>query len=306
MVISEIIDAWDLGDVTVAASADREDWHRVEAQGRQYILKIYREAHRDLEHIGQGLEMQSYVATSGLATSELVSTHTGQTFWRTPDMIASMEVALSPRSDGVSESDWCELGRTVAQLHSLPVPAHIKPSRLEPQTATARSIDSIERNAGGLSRSSRAVVGALIDRVSRGNPTNGCYRVLIHSDLCWANIVRTNARGLALIDFEGGGSGPAVMDLPEITTQLCTGPSGSGPLNVPAAIAFFGTYCDCRTVEDMDADLLAYSHAIHELYFLADALSRGDHSFVARMDRRLQTWNDGVLEELGAIMRSSR
>lgn len=306
MTISQYMDVWDLGIVSVSASEDRDGWHMVETQGRQCILKIYQETHRDLEHITQGLELQSYAAVCGLATSEILPTRTGQMFCRTSDAVASLEVALNSRTDEISITDWRDFGRVVAQLHALPVPPNIKPSRLEPEATKSASIDAIQRNARSLSRASRYIVDALIDRITRVDPTKKCDRVLIHSDLCWANVIRTIGGGLSVIDFEGGGTAPAVMDLAEVTTQLCTGPSGSGPLNIPAANAFFGGYCADRAEVDIDIDLLTYAHAFHELYFLADALVRGDHSFVERMDRRLRTWDDGILADLDAIIQSSK
>ena len=306
MEISQFIDAWDLGDIAISTLEDRDGWYLIEAQSHQYILKIYSEAYRNLEHIIQGLELQAYVSSFGLVASKILPTRSEQLFHRTSDAIASIEVSLNRRKDKISEVDWRNFGRVVAQLHTIPVSPNVKPSRLEPQVTKFTSIDAVEQNMHSLRPSSRNIVETLINRVAKEMPLDRCNRVLIHSDLCWANIVCTPDNSLVMIDFEGGGTAPAVMEFPEVTTQLCTGPSGSGPLNIAAAKAFFDGYYSGQGSDDIDIDLLTYAHAFHQLYFLADALTRGDHSFVDRMDHRLQTWDDGILNELDAVMQSAR
>ena len=109
---------------------------------------------------------------------------------------------------------------------------------------------------------------------------------------------------LMLVDFEGGGIGPAVIDLVEVTTYLCTGPSGSGPLREDAAIHFYRGYRTHRELDAAEVAAFSEAHLYHQLYYLADSLSRGDFGFVDRMSSRLDNWDNGILDQILQIATS--
>ena len=122
-------------------------------------------------------------------------------------------------------------------------------------------------------------------------------RTIVHSDINWGNIVRNRGQ-LILIDLEGAGVAPAVMDLVEVTTNLCAGPSGSGPLDEEAAEAFYRGYRMNRVLAPEEVESLPDAHLFHQVYFLADSLERGDFDFLSRMGARLANWEKGAYEKL--------
>ena len=108
-------------------------------------------------------------------------------------------------------------------------------------------------------------------------------RGLIHSDLAWSNIISTANGGVALVDFEGAGVGPPVIDLVETTTYyLVHGPSGSGALRAQDARAFYTGYRERRHLSADEIASFQAAHMYHQLYYLADSLGREDFCFVRR------------------------
>jgi Ser/Thr protein kinase RdoA (MazF antagonist) len=110
---------------------------------------------------------------------------------------------------------------------------------------------------------------------------------------------------LLLVDLYGAGVGPPIVDLAEVTTYLCRGPSASGPLMAEAARAFYTGYATHRRLTSEEIRLLPAAHLFHQVYYLADSLSRGDHDFLRRMSARLNNWNAGVLDTLAEIARTA-
>ncbi|MBT4498860.1 MAG: phosphotransferase [Gemmatimonadetes bacterium] len=123
-------------------------------------------------------------------------------------------------------------------------------------------------------------------------------RVLVHSDITWGNVPRSQDGPLVLIDLEGAGIGPAVMDLVEVTTKLCLGPSASGPLQTEATMAFYAGYREHRLLSSEEVMTFSDAHFFHQFFYLVNSLQREDFGFIDRMEARLANWENGILNRL--------
>ena len=88
------------------------------------------------------------------------------------------------------------------------------------------------------------------------------------------------------------------MDLVEVTTKLCGGPSASGPLNEEATYSFYRGYRTHRCLSDLEIASFLDAHLFHQLYFLVDSLRRGDFDYLRRMEARLGNWRKDAFDTL--------
>ena len=88
------------------------------------------------------------------------------------------------------------------------------------------------------------------------------------------------------------------MDLVEVTTKLCQGPSASGQLDTEAIHCFYGGYREHRGLSAAEIDSFPDAHLFHQRYFLADSLGRNDLGYIERMEARLSNWRNEAFEAL--------
>ena len=299
--VTLVRESWGLDPLCLSALEKRDGWFYVASRGRSYLLKVYVDSQSRLQEVQKGLAVHRYVQRCGLETSTLVETMEGTLWAPVRNGIAVLESRLGPTHGAPGDADWLAFGELVGRLHSLPVPPEVQPSRLEAERLWDSALARISELRPALARERQCEVKAFLERARATGTSADQPRVLIHSDLCWHNLLRTGDGRLALVDFEGAGTGPVAMDLVEVTTQLCMGPSGSGPLHERSAKLFYRGYRRHRHLTPEELAALADAHILHQLYFLADALERGDLAFVDRMSRRLSTWEEGILARIAQI-----
>lgn len=195
------------------------------------------------------------------------------------------------------------LGQLVASLHALPIPEQLKAcwSRLEPRRTLDRVRDDVFQLRSDVPSPYRALLEEFCERAARLDDFRSVPRGIIHSDLAWSNLVEIGEESVGLIDFEGAGVGPPVVDLVEVTTYLVAGPSGSGPLLLEHARAFYEGYRSRRQLTAEELAAFTPEHLYHQLYHLANALERDDYDFIDRMKTRLASWEAGVLDQIITI-----
>ena len=173
-------------------------------------------------------------------------------------------------------------------------------SRLDPLRTLQEVRTCIAKHANVVPNEFRDQVDGYLSEAEAFGYLEDLPRTIVHSDVTWGNVVRTRA-GLTMVDLEGAGLAPAVMDLVEVTTKLCMGPSGSGPLSQEATYAFYEGYGTVRILSGFEIESLPEVHLFHQLYFLANSLERGDFDFISRMGVRLANWQDGTFETLANV-----
>ena len=127
-------------------------------------------------------------------------------------------------------------------------------------------------------------------------------RTLIHTDLAWGNVMADASGRLVLVDFEGAGVGPPVVDLVEITTYLTDTGSGAAELDEAGARSFFAGYAQERRLTPEELDAFPAAHRYHQLWCLALHLKDGQFPDAARKLTRIVAWEKAcVYERLRAI-----
>ena len=275
--------------------------YRADADAGPLFVKVQDSGADGGEDILAGLRVQRYLRSRNMPVSEPLLTKDGRDHAQTEGRLYTAERWLEPEARATGPEQWRELGELCGRLHRLPATDEIGDlvSRLDP----GKTLDAVRQRLApyraAVPAEYRAALAACLDEATALDHMEGLPRVLIHSDLTWDNVVRH--RGvLHLIDLEGAGTAPAVMDLAEVTTKLCRGHSASGPLDEDAARAFYRGYLKHRRLADAEIAALPAAHFFQEIYYLENSLGRGDFDFLNRMGARLQNWRGGAFEFLAA------
>lgn len=255
------------------------------------------------DDILQGLRVQRYAAEQGITTNAALPTVRGEL----SQQLDGYGVVVQPWIEGqpfrARPDEVRALGELVGSLHALVIPEDLEGywSRLEPRRALDRIRDEVFRHRAEVPARHRAHLEAFCAMALQTDDFPSVPRSIIHTDLAWSNVIETGGGRVALIDFEGAGIGPPIVDLVEVTTYIVQGPSGSGPLLVEQAQAFYEGYRRRRRLSAEELKMFPKAHFYHQLFYLANALERGDYAFIDRMNTRLASWEAGILDQIREI-----
>ena len=277
--------------------------YRVESDRGPLFVKAYEDRETVLDDVLQGLEVQVYADGRGIPTNPPLPTAAGGLCARLQGYGVVVAPWIERREVERNPSQWRAFGRIVGRLHALDVPDRLqhRPARMEPRRALEGVRDRVRQHGVRAPEEYQLQLDAFWKIAEPLDDFASAPRCLIHTDLAWGNLLWTADGHPLLTDFEGAGAGPAVVDLAEVTTYLCRGPSASGPLQTDAARAFYEGYAEHRRLTSDEIGLFPQAHVYHQLSYLANALSRGDYDFIRRMQARLYNWNGGVLDRLVRI-----
>ena len=285
--------------LSVVGEADRRRCFRVESSLGPLFVKV-QEAPEGVEKgILSGLQIQRYLQKCGVRASEILEGVNGLGYAEVNGFCVTAERWAEQEDLRLSPLVWEELGSLCGRLHAVPVPSRLTRfvSRLDPRRSLEAVMAYIAEHRGRLPRD---LMEKALKYESQARALSCLWtlpRTIVHSDITWGNVIR-NRGELILIDLEGAGVAPAVMDLVEVTTKLCGGPSASGPLNEEGAQAFYRGYRVHRTLTPKEVGSFPEAHLFHQLYFLADAIRRDDFDYTNRMDARLANWQNSVYGKL--------
>jgi Ser/Thr protein kinase RdoA (MazF antagonist) len=309
----------------VAIQALREWWGYdvlslsliIEKQGRRcyqadtdrghLFVKVVKRHGENLDDISRGLRVQAYARRQGLPTNESLPTLDGKLCAELEHHGVFVERRIERQGCERSLARWEQFGRVAGGLHALPIPDELRDclSRMEPRRSLDRIRTGLRQFNGHVPHEHEAAFESLCAAAQELDDFPLAPRSLIHSDLAWGNVVARSDERCLLVDFEGAGIGPPVIDLVEVTTYLCQGPSSFGPLMEDAARAFYRGHSANRRLSPEEAELFPRAHFFHQLYYLENSLGRGDYDFVRRMSARLKNWNGGVIDKLLEIASES-
>ncbi|GEM_PF-2658064 len=292
-----------IGVIHPVEEEEGKRFYKAESDRGPLFVKAHEDREGVLGDVLQGLEVQVYAGRQGIPTVPPLPTTDGGLYARLQGYGVVVAPWIERREVERDPLQWREFGRIVGRLHALDVPDGFatRLARLEPRRTLEAVRDQFAQRRDRVPGEYRAQLDALWKTAERLDNFPSAPRCLIHTDLAWGNVLRAFDGRLLLVDFEGAGVGPAVVDLVEVTTYLCRGPSASGPLRADAARAFYEGYAEHRRLTSNEVDLFPQAHFYHQLYYLANSLGRGDYDFIRRMKARLRNWNGGVLEQFAEI-----
>lgn len=267
------------------------------------FVKIQKQQGEFLDDIVQGLQVQAYVSKKGILTNNVLPTIKGELYVKSQGYGIIVEPWVEKQTFGIDLWQLRKFGETVGHLHSLIIPKELKTclSKLEPQRTLNTIRQRVYQCRDQVPKNYQSVLDAFCKTAEQLDDFPSITRSIIHTDLAWGNVVRMLDDNILLVDFEGAGIGPAIIDLVEVTTYLVKGPSASGPLMKDQAKEFYDGYKTQRRLSSEEIALFHRAHFYHQLYYLANSLGRGDYDFIRRMEARLQSWNEAVIDQLVEI-----
>jgi aminoglycoside phosphotransferase (APT) family kinase protein len=194
----------------IAAGLSGAGVYRVESGGRSYVLKIASQTESEADW-RQALEVQRLAAGAGLAPRVVHADEARRAVLT--DFVADrsfMAFYFDPRS---REAALDLLGRTVARIHALPIPADLRPR--DPR-------EYLTHLWGGplAGYALPAFAGDAIRRVlAEVPPESGRAPVLSHNDLNPSNLVY-DGQAIVLLDWAAAGSMDASYDLAVISVFM--------------------------------------------------------------------------------------
>jgi Ser/Thr protein kinase RdoA (MazF antagonist) len=286
------------------------------ADGGSWVVRIVRADQRPhASFAGSGASTLRELAVSHIATLEqldaygypaprVVPTADGQKFAEEDGLLAYAVTFLPGQPITPTLAQLRELGAALARLHSLPSGAAGRSSwNIEQAAISTRSL------LGRLDAAGADGYGSVIEQLSgalRGaDQLAALGETLIHGDAWSANCIGDGERGLALVDWDTGGQGTAMVDLGRSLLE-CHLDSATAPGNLEAWLispsqerisALVAGYRSHRTpgpaeIEALPAAMMfpiAVIGAIHLTSVLGQA-QRGGPGYdpLARLRNRLQ------------------
>ncbi|HEY4463551.1 MAG TPA: phosphotransferase [Streptosporangiaceae bacterium] len=299
-----------------APSGGRVAWRVSGADGGSWVVRIVRaDQPPHASFAGSGASTLRELAVSHIATLDeldahgypaprVVPTADGRKFAEEDGLLAYAMTYLPGRPITPTLAQLRELGAALARLHSLPSGAAGRSSwNIEQAAVSTRSL--LGRLGPAAADGYGSVIGQLSGAVRGADHLAALGDTLIHGDAWSANCIADGERGLALIDWDTGGRGTAMVDLGRSLLE-CHLDSATAPGNLEAWLispsqerisALVAGYRSHRTpapaeVEALPAAMMfpiAVIGAIHLTSVLGEA-QRGGPGYdpLARLRNRLQ------------------
>jgi Ser/Thr protein kinase RdoA (MazF antagonist) len=199
-----------------------------------------------------------------------------------------------------SLQDFYDIASTLGRLHRLtptldpPASPPVPPSRWQPPSKIAGWIDQINAVADSIPPELQGLYDFSLATLRRVLAWPNLPATILHTD-CWANnAIRTPAGQMVLIDWDGAGWGPAILDLGYLLVA-CHAFLPEWPQITPSPErieAVMAGYQQQRAITLLERDLLhdaiCFAEAFRAAQWLAEALPgewrehRGLHRFHAR------------------------
>ena len=274
---------------------EKDVYHVTHENGQDWVLRVYNLPHtastdaslNDLTSVLLFLDGQSYPAeaivgsVSGALYSThdnlrlLVTTHLGQSLhaWRSANASAFNTSALAPASlFNYPPNVLLAFGEALGRLHALPVENAALPSAgMLPEPELAWASQCLSRCADRVPVALETEYEFLIEEVQQFNCCWPLPQCLVHNDCNFGNVVLMPTGKIALVDWEGSGLGPALLDIGFVLSACFDKPRRH--LNREALSAFVEGYCRSRTLMKPELDLLADAVRFRTLVLLACCFS---------------------------------
>jgi Ser/Thr protein kinase RdoA (MazF antagonist) len=278
-----------------AAEVRLHPMHQFEVEGRG----IYRIAHA----AGQPWLLRAYQreaqTDSWLAERSAILLFLEQTNYPAPRLICTLDHGLVGRDDGWaalmvtfiegemaggSLQDFCDIGSALARLHRLaptldpPAFLPVPPSRWQPPSKIVSWISQLIAVAGDIPPELQRLYDFSLATLRRVLAWPNLPATILHTD-CWANnAIRTPDGQLMLVDWDGAGWGPAILDLGYLLVA-CHAFLPEWPQIIPSAErigAVIAGYQHERAITPIEYDLLSdavcFAEAFRAAQWLAEAL----------------------------------
>lgn len=214
------------------------------ADGGSWVVRIVRaDQPPHASFAGSGASTLRELAVSHIATLDQLDAHgypaprvvptaDGRKFAEEDGLLAYAMTYLPGRPITPTLAQLRELGAALARLHSLPSGAAGRSSwNIEQAAVSTRSL--LGRLGPAAADGYGSVIGQLSGAVRGADQVAALGDTLIHGDAWSANCIADGQRGLALIDWDTGGRGTAMVDLGRSLLE-CHLDSATAPGNLEA------------------------------------------------------------------------
>jgi Ser/Thr protein kinase RdoA (MazF antagonist) len=254
------------------------------AVGQPWLLRAYRrEAQTDSRLAERSasllfLEQANYPAPNLIRTLDhgLVGSDGG---WA-----AIVVTFIEGKMAGSSLQDFYDIGTALGRLHRLaptlgsPASLPVPPSRWQPASKIASWIDQLTAVADDVPPELQRLYDFSLATLRRVLAWPDLPATILHTD-CWANnAIRTPDGQLVLVDWDGAGWGPAILDLGYLLVA-CHASLPEWPQIIPSAErigAVMAGYQQQRAITPVEYDLLndavCFAEAFRAVQWLAEAL----------------------------------
>jgi len=188
--------------------------YRVQAEGAPgWVLRVY--PSESEAAVAADATVLAFLERRGYPAERVVPTRSGAAWARRSIGVALLSTFVNGRATGFSPADLRRLGAALGRLHALPLDDSLPlpRARMLPrgEIAYARScLAAVADRVPAELHDRYAAVEAALDAVDW---CEDLPDVLVHNDCHPGNSVRTPDGRVVLVDWEGAGRGPAVVDL---------------------------------------------------------------------------------------------
>lgn len=256
--------------------------YRVErAHGLAWIVRVYARASYagdPAHHIAvlRFLERHAY------PTERLVAASDAAAFITTAAQLVLVTTEVEGRALGYEPQQLYQLGEALGRLHALSTPgtrsadAPLGAAAMRPAPEIAWALEQLRSVAGSVPPPLRERYDALVAALRAVHDCEDLPGVVIHNDVHPANAVYTPDGHAVLVDWDGAGIGPAVLDVGFLLISCDTESPWTPPLppNPARVAAVIDGYCRHHTLSARDLERLPDALRFRALVFGAGELSR--------------------------------
>ena len=276
--------------LTQGEQEGKDVYHVRRGSGPDWVLRVYyspQTASTDaslnaLASVLLFLERQSYPAEAVVRSADgalyltcdnlrlLVTTYLGQSLhaWHPANASALAAASIFAYSPKVLSA----FGEALGWLHALPVnDAALPLAGMLPEPELAWASECLVRCADHVSPALEAEYLFLTEEVQQFNCRPQLPPSIIHNDCNFGNVILTPAGKIALVDWEGAGLGPALLDTGFVLSACFD--KANQHLSTDAVHAFMEGYCRSRRLTDEELGCLADAVRFRPLVLLACCFS---------------------------------
>lgn len=194
--------------------------YRVDSTGGPpYLLRAYRQDETKAAWLAGRAASLLFLEQAGYPAPRVVRTLNGELVGRFQGWAGLLLTFVEGTTASDSLADYHAIGATLGRLHQLdprqaatatpPIP----PSRWQPASKISQWIADLTAIAGQIPPELRGLYRFSLETLQRVAGWSELPLTVLHTD-CWAhNAIRTPGGEIILIDWDGAGLGPAVLDL---------------------------------------------------------------------------------------------
>ena len=256
--------------------------------GQRWVIRVFS---ADDQGVASLANILSFLEQRGYLAEQIIRAVNNDAIVRYEDMLLLVTRFVEGVPVDCSTTALNLLGQTLGKLHALQVEDRSMLSKADmlPVAELAYAWSELSKVADNVPKALQEHYGILANAIHTLNRCENTPLVVIHNDCHPGNAIRTSSQEVVLIDWQGAGLGPAVIDVGFLLASCEIPFQGIAPfeINQERIPAIIDGYCQYHILTPTELDLLPDAIRFRALVYgavsFANAISK--HQEMSRISK---------------------